>query len=280
MIFQGKACHTSSYIFLNFAAKISVCINRPIIEVIEEAYYIDAFDTTRKISALLPHDYHNSDKHYSVLYLQDGQNLFNPNAPYGDWAIDRSLEKLAEEGFNDLIIIAIDHGHERRISEYFPYKHPKYGEGKGRTYINFMRDKLIPYVNNKYRVKTDYASTGIGGSSMGGLISLFGGLTHPGVFGKLMVFSPSLWISNEVYKDALRFDPLPETRMYFYAGGKESKSHLMNVKRLEKLLTSKIHSEVYFDMELIVNDHGMHSELYWGQEFPKAVKWLFYNKTI
>lgn len=253
---------------------------RPIIEVIEEAYYIAEFDTTRKISALLPYDYYKSDKHYSVLYLQDGQNLFNPNAPFGDWAIDRSLEMLAEQGLNDLIVIAIDHGDEKRITEYLPYFHAKYGKGQGKSYIHFMKEKLIPYVNKKYRVYSDYKHTGIGGSSMGGLISLYGGLIEPCVFGKLLVFSPSLWISSKIYAEARFFEPKEDTRIYVYAGGKESKTHLANVKKLEKILNSKKGSEVFFDMELIVNDIGQHSELYWAQEFPKAVKWLYYNDKL
>ncbi len=112
---------------------------------IEEAYYIDEFDTTRKISALLPYDYKKSKRHYKVLYLQDGQNLFNPHAPFGDWAIDKSLALLAAQGFADVIVIAIDHGDERRIREYLPYKHSKHGKGLGKAYIRFMREKLINF---------------------------------------------------------------------------------------------------------------------------------------
>lgn len=250
----------------------------PIIEVIEEAYYIAEFDTTRKISALLPYDYHESDKHYSVLYLQDGQNLFNPNAPFGDWAIDKSLAHLAEEGYNDVIIIAIDHGDHKRLKEYLPYKHSKYGQGQGKDYIKFMREKLIPYVKKKYRVLTDYADTGIGGSSMGGLISLYGGLHHPEIFGKMMVFSPSLWIAPKIYTKAKKFAPFPDTKIYFYSGGQESHTHLANVQRLEKVFREKIEDDAYFDMEVQINMAGKHSEIYWAQEFPKALKWLFYDK--
>ena len=250
----------------------------PIIEVIEEAYYIDEFATTRKISALLPYNYYESNKHYKVLYLQDGQNLFNPHAPFGDWAIDLSLAKLAEEGFDDVIVIAIDHGDARRIKEYLPYRHSKYGQGQGEQYIKFMRERMIPYFQKKYRVLKDYADTGIGGSSMGGLISLYGGLKHPDTFGKLMVFSPSLWIANRIYREAKKFTPLPDTRIFVYAGGSESKTHLANVRRLEKTFKEKIEGDAYFDMEVKINMEGRHSELYWAQEFPKAIKYLFYEK--
>lgn len=250
----------------------------PIIEVIEEDYEIPHLGATRRITALLPHDYKDTNKSYPVLYLQDGQNLFNPHAPFGDWAIDKSMAKMAALNKGDLIIIAIDHGDKERIQEYLPYYHPKFGSGKGKYYIRFMKEKLIPYVNRKYRTLTDYGNTGIGGSSMGGLISLYAGLSHPEIFGRLMIFSPSLWVSNKIFAAANSFHPLEDTRIYIYAGAKESKYHLPNIKRLESILTAKIHSSAYVDFELSVNEDGTHSELYWGQEFPRAIKWLFYNE--
>lgn len=251
---------------------------QPIIEVIEENYEIPHLGATRKISALLPHDYYEYERDCAVLYLQDGQNLFNPNAPFGDWAIDQSLERLARQSMKNIIIIAIDHGEEERIVEYLPFKTERFGQGKGQHYISFMKDKLIPYVQKKYRVKKGYEHTGIGGSSMGGLISLYAGLTNPDVFGKMMIFSPSLWIDNQIYKLARKFNPRPETRMYLYAGGKESREHLPNVKKLEKILRKK---EVYnpeFGFDLSVNMFGSHAEMYWSLEFPRAVEWLFFAK--
>lgn len=250
----------------------------PILEVIEEDYEIPHLDgARRRISALLPHDYNENNKHYPVLYLQDGQNLFNPHAPFGDWGIDKSLTFLAQLGYGDIIIIAVDHGEKERIIDYLPYKHHKFGQGRGKAYIQFMKEKLIPYVNRKYRTKTDYSNTGIGGSSMGGLISLYAGLTEPDVFGKLLIFSPSLWMSKKIFLELNAFKPLPDTRIYIYAGGKESKTHLPNVKKLESILIGKILNAVHIDFELSVNHKGEHAESYWGQEFPKALKWLFFN---
>lgn len=249
----------------------------PIIEVIEEAYEIPQLNATRKISALLPHDYYQSDKRYPVLYLQDGQNLFNPLAPYGDWAIDKSMAKLAELGFNEIIIIAIDHGEKERINEYLPYYHPRFGEGKGKFYIQFMIEKLIPYINNHYRTLTDFEHTGIGGSSMGGLISLHAGLSNPGVFGKMMIFSPSLWISNKIFKNTKSFHPLQESKIYLYSGGQESQFHLLNAQKLETIIKEKMVHGYNIDFNFSVNEFGNHSEVHWREEFPKAVKWLFFN---
>lgn len=245
----------------------------PIVKVIEEAYEIPQLGATRKISALLPYDYEYSNKRYPVLYMQDGQNLFNPHAPYGDWAIDRSLARLAAQGFHDIIVIAVDHGEEERIKEYSPYEHNELGIGQGHCYVEFLKTKLIPYVNKEYRVKASPKYTGIGGSSMGGLISLYAGLTEPEVFGKMMIFSPSLWISPMIFEDAAQYMPMPQSKLYLYAGGRESIQHLPNIKKLEMVMRTK----PYFEFNLSVDMEGQHQEYYWSREFPEAVKWLYFN---
>src|SRR6056297_2298305 len=188
----------------------------PIIETIEEEYEIPQLDRKRRISALLPYNYYETKKSYRVLYLNDGQNLFDEHAPFGNWAIDKSLENLASKGLDDLVVIAIDHGGEDRITEYLPYFDPRFGKGQGELYIAFLEETLIPYVNKKYRVLTERENTGIGGSSMGGLISLFAGLNHQSTFGKLMIFSPSLWIAPKIFQQAAHFHPELLTEMYIY----------------------------------------------------------------
>ena len=249
----------------------------PIIQLIEEAYEIPHLNATRKISAVLPYDYYYTSKQYPVLYLQDGQNLFNPLAPYGDWAIDKSMEKLASEGLKDLIIIAIDHGEEERINEYLPYYHPRFGEGKGNFYIQFMIERLIPNINKNFRTLTNFENTGIGGSSMGGLISLHAGLSNPGVFGKMMIFSPSLWISKTIFNNTKTFRPLQESKIYLYAGGKESIEHLPNAQKLGSIIKEKMVKGHNIDFHFSINEMGNHAEVHWREEFPKAIKWLYFN---
>ena len=104
---------------------------KPIIQLISNSFEIPQLGLRRRIWALLPHDYHQSGKQYPVLYLQDAQNLFNDSAPFGNWAIDQHMQDLAEQGMDELIVIAIDHGGKERISEYSPYFHRKFGKGKG-----------------------------------------------------------------------------------------------------------------------------------------------------
>jgi leucyl aminopeptidase len=250
----------------------------PDIFVIEEDYEIPQLGRRRRISALLPHDYHAVDTHYPVLYLHDGQNLFNGQNYHQNWAIDESLAQLAQEGFKDLIIIAIDHGGEERVTEYSPYFNPRFGDGDGEKYMQFLMETLKPYVDNKFRVLPDRENTGIGGSSMGGLISLYAGMRYQEVFGKLMIFSPSLWISPKVFYDTSRFVATRQTDMYVYAGEKESRNHISNVNRLRNSLFRSGVDQSLLRYHTTINPEGSHNEGFWREEFPEAVKWLYFSE--
>ncbi|HKL03101.1 MAG TPA: alpha/beta hydrolase-fold protein [Cryomorphaceae bacterium] len=248
----------------------------PVIEIIEDNYEIPQLGRKRRISALLPFDYYQSEKAYPILILKDGQNLFDEAAPFGNWAIDQELEKMAAHGHSDLIVIAIDHGGEDRITEYLPYFNPKYGKGEGELYLKFIEDTLIPYVHKKYRTKKGREHLGIGGSSMGGLISLFAGLNHQETFGKFMVFSPSLWIAPKIFQQAENYRPELKSKFYIYAGGKESANHMPNVLRFEKTLLNRATKHQNIELKLSVNPDGEHSERFWRAEFPGAVNWLYF----
>lgn len=249
----------------------------PRIEILDEAYEIPQLNRKRRISVLLPYDYYRTDKKYPVLYLHDGQNLFDEYAPYGNWGVDKSLESLAKEGIGDVIIVAIDHGGVLRIQEYLPYSTPRYSEAEGNLYLNFMLNDLKPMIDSRFRVLKGREHTGIGGSSLGGLISLYAGFKYPHIFGNMMIFSPSLWISEEIYQMARAFVPTGPTDIYLYAGGMESANHYGQVLRLENILQEK---RKYDDFNLIFshNPSGQHKEIHWGEQFPLAFKWLYINK--
>lgn len=125
-------------------------------------FYIPQLDRYRKVWALLPHDYHTSEKSYPVLYLQDAQNLFNEGSGFGNWEIDKKLSILAEYGRGDIIIIAIEHGSEDRIKEYIFDNDNVANGSEGKKYIRFITDTLKPFVDENYRTKKDRDNTGIG----------------------------------------------------------------------------------------------------------------------
>jgi len=247
----------------------------PTIEVVNEAFEIPQLNKTRRVRILLPHDYQDTTRRYPVLYLQDAQNLFDPSAPFGNWSINEKLAVLKEYGRGDLIVVAIDHGETSRINEYTPKKRINLGIGQreGTKYLDFMANTLKPFIDENYRTLIQREFTGIGGSSMGGLISLFGGILQPDTFGLVMIFSPSLWIYPEVYEEVKAQNALNGTRLYIFAGGRESKGMLPNVHRL----LQNIH-EVgkTAEINLVVDPNGTHNEVRWGVEFPEAVEWLYF----
>ncbi len=249
----------------------------PIVELVDSEFFIPQLDKTRKVWALLPFDYYESKKKYPVLYLQDAQNLFT-GTEFGNWEIDKKLSILAEYGRGDLIVIAVEHGGEDRIKEYV-FKNPKLTEeAEGKKYIRFITDTLKPFIDSKYRTLKDRENTGIGGSSLGALISIYAGLLYPEVYSKWLLFSPSLWVEPNNNYPLVSFQHPFRTKVYLYGGMKESKDMLKRVASFEKTLELWEKQE-YFDFKVrtVINEDGLHQEFFWSQEFPQAVEWLFYD---
>ena len=249
----------------------------PIIKVISDKVKPPPLGEERRIAVLLPHDYHESRKRYPVLYLQDGQNLLEHRSPFGNWHVDQQMEKLAAEGFGDLIVVAIDHAEEKRIQEFSPPEVTKFGPSFGKQYARFMAEELKPYVDQNFRTRPDRQHTGIGGSSMGALISIYSGFIYPEVYGKMMIFSPSLWLTPKIYFRAIDFINPFFTKIYLYAGGKESKTMVPNVQRLKSALQKKGLESSKIEFKVSIDPAGSHEERRWGEEFPVAVKWLFFS---
>lgn len=249
----------------------------PNITVISENFEIPQLIKTRRIAALLPHDYYDSDKSYPVLYLQDGQNLFDDYAPYGSWEVDKKLAILSEVGIGDLIIVAIDHAREERIAEFTPSSKTKLGRGDGKKYVRFLADTLKPYVDRHFRTLKDRTNTGIGGSSMGGLISIYAGLMYPEVYGNLMILSPSLWVMPNIHFHALNLHDSVDMKIYLYGGAEESANMVPNMQRFKSAIGEQ-GSGANIEFNISVDPTGKHNETRWGLEFPKAVEWLFFRE--
>ena len=250
----------------------------PKIELLGNDFDIPVLGKKRRISVLLPHDYYEQpDKRYPVLYLQDGQNTHDEYAPYGNWAVDKRLAILQEEGKGDIIVVAIDHAEEYRIKEFIPFDHPEFGEGAGEEYVKYLTEELKPQIDQQFRTLPDRMNTGVGGSSLGGLISLYAGLTRSPIYSKVLIFSPSLWVSNEIYRLAERFHPGEPVHFYLYAGEKESQFHLPNIKRMDHTLCYGNADNSYFKLFLKTRADGTHSEYFWGEEFPDALRWLYFQ---
>jgi predicted alpha/beta superfamily hydrolase len=247
----------------------------PQVLLISDEFEIPQLNKTRKIWALLPHDYDKTAERYPVMYLQDAQNLFNEKAKYGNWEIDKKLAVMSEYKIGKIIIIAIEHAEEHRVKEYNVGK-TVLGKGQGKKYIRFVTDTLKPFVDQNFRTKTEREHTGIGGSSMGGLVSIFSGLKNPEVYGKLMIFSPSLWVVPELKINIAKANSA-DTKVYLYAGGNESDTMIEHVNKFQEDLISSEFVKDKIKINVSINVHGTHSETYWSDEFPKAIEWLFFQ---
>lgn len=248
----------------------------PRIEVISENFEIPQLIRTRRIAALLPHNYYETDKRYPVLYLQDGQNLFDDYAPYGSWGVDKRLAMLSEVGMGEIIIISIDHAESDRMGEFTPSFRTKLGRGDGKKYVRFLADTLKPYIDDHFRTLDGPQHTGIGGSSLGGLISIYAGMMYPEVYDKLMIFSPSLWVTPDIPFHLVELTNEFNGRIYLYGGAAESTTMVPNLERFQQQLSEQQGaSTVEFRLE--IDPLGQHNEARWGQEFPKAIEWLFFS---
>jgi len=250
----------------------------PIVELISDEFYIPQLDRTRKIWALLPYNYYKTKKKYPVLYLQDAQNLFREGSTFGNWEIDKKLSILSEYGRGDLIVIAVEHGDDDRINEYV-FENPKLTENaEGKKYIRFITDTLKPYVDANFRTLKDRENTGLGGSSLGALISIYGGFLYPEVYSKLMLFSPSLWVEPDNNFPMVSFQHQFKTKVYLYGGKKEGSQMVKRIRTFENAMKNWERKGLFdFEFRESINEEGEHQEFFWSQEFPRAVEWLYFD---
>ncbi len=248
----------------------------PKVELISDQFEMPQLGKKRRVWALLPHDYETSTETYPVMYLHDAQNLFNEQAKYGNWEIDKKLAVMSEYKIGKIIVVAVEHAEQDRIKEYNVGK-TVLGAGDGKKYIRFITETLKPYIDKRYRTKPEQEFTGIGGSSMGGLVSIFAGIMYPEVYGKLMIFSPSLWVVPKINFSELDFFEPHDMKIYLYAGGDESATMVRHVKRFQKNMTENSELERHIRIKLSINMFGKHTETFWSDEFPKAIEWLFFS---
>jgi len=245
---------------------------QPIIRDLSDQFHLPEVIRTRRISLLLPWDYEQSGEHYPLVFLQDGQNLFQDKAPYGNWHIDRKLARLAARKGRGLILVAVDHTHEHRFAEYMPPEIPDQAEAHGRAYISFLQQEVKPWVCKHFRTLDGPENTIIGGSSMGGLISLYAHMAYPNIFGKALILSPSLWLIPNMLEWLLSIHrPNPAGKVYLYAGGRESAKLEQELIHLYHTL-GKICPEK--EMLLKLDSRGEHHEFFWGEEFYQSLDFL------
>jgi predicted alpha/beta superfamily hydrolase len=243
----------------------------PQVKVLDSAFYIPQLDRKRRIWIYLPKGYATAKNTYPVLYMHDGQNLFNEQtAPFGEWGVDEAMDSLQKQTGKEMIVVGIDHGGDKRMSEYNPYPFQQ-NKAEGDKYVDFLVQTLKPYIDQKFRTKKDAANTFIAGSSMGGLISLYAVVKHPEVFSAAGVFSPAFWTAPELFNYVDKADlSTSRPRFYFYAGAKEGTSMVPDMKRMVALVEKK----KGYNTMTAVNPLGLHNEPTWRKQFPNFYRWL------
>jgi len=224
------------------------------------------FRNTRFLRVWLPPNYddaENSGRRYPVLYLNDGQNLFEAASSYAgvEWQVDETADRLIREGgVPPMIIVGIDHAGKDRIREYMPHRsmNPMMLRVQGRYYPDFLIKEVMPFVGRNYRVAAGPENTGLGGSSLGALIALYTAMVRPGVIGRSLVESPSLWVSHrQTIKESRSVRIWPE-RIYLGVGTAEagsaerSRSVVDDVRELAAILRRAVLSEKR--LRLVIQD--------------------------
>ncbi|OGT56528.1 MAG: hypothetical protein A3E01_10625 [Gammaproteobacteria bacterium RIFCSPHIGHO2_12_FULL_63_22] len=250
------------------------------VHVLSPPLAIPGLDRNRTIRIYLPPGYDTSRKRYRVLYMFDAQNLFDDATSFvGEWGVDESLDALAKSDGIELIVVGIDHGDDRRISELRPWAHPRFGKAEGDQFLDFVVGTVKPFIDRNYRTRTRRKDTGIAGSSLGGLMAHYAVLRHPAVFSRVGIFSPSYWIADEIYPatEAARFKR--GTRIYLVAGDKEGQSEadhaqtVANVRKMESVLQRLKGRRIA--LKTVIRAGASHNEAAWRTEFPTVIRFLF-----
>ena len=251
------------------------------VSIMSTAFNVPQLNKTRKIWLYLPPDYATSNKTYPVLYMQDGQNLFdNATAFSGEWQVDETLNTLFQQGNYGAIVVGIDNGGGDRLNEYSPWNNPSYGGGQGDLYSQFVAETLKPYIDANYRTKPQPQFNALLGSSMGGLISSYIGAKYPTVFQKIGNFSPAFWFAKSQLVNYITSNTqnYANSRMYFVAGSNESSTMVGDSNDIKNAFQNNL---LATNNTLTKYDsYGTHTESYWRGEFAAAYQWLFQTTNL
>lgn len=229
-------------------------------------------DSTKRVWIYTPKSYKSSEKCYPVIYMFDAQNLFDAKRSYaGEWEIDEYLNTI-DEMDKEVIVVGIEHGNEKRIEELTPYPHAKHGGGKGDAFMKFIINDLKPKIDTNYRTKSDKDHTMIFGSSLGGLMALYGAVKYPEVFSKAGVFSPAFWINPEIYNLVKTLNGFESNEFYFMAGDAESDAMVSDMEKMIALLKQEGLKAKQIESKVVKG--GKHNEKLWRENFPEAFNWL------
>lgn len=241
----------------------------------------------RDISVYLPPGYDEDKRRtYPLLVLQDGQNLFDPETSFvrgRTWRVAEHADAAIEAGeVEPLVIAGVANAGERRLAEYTPSRDWKLGGGEARSYGEMLIRELLPFLGAQYRLQCGAERTGLGGSSLGGLVSLWLGLQHPEIFGRLAILSPSVWWNHRFIVrtvDDLAPALTHRPRIWLDAGDQEGRRTVADAKLLDARLRShgwRNDVDVHFE----IAPGGTHDEAAWAERVRPMLRFLFPARAV
>ncbi len=249
---------------------------------IHDAFRSRYLPSSRCLRVYLPEDYRHSRRRYPVLYFQDGQNLFDPSTAYlgQNWNLHHTLDSLVRHGaVSPLILVGIDNAGVARIDEYTPSRSPAHGHGgKARRYCQMLIKEVKPWVDAHFRTLPDADHTGLGGSSLGGLLTLYAGLRFPRIFGRLAAMSPSVWWDcRSILGYGERFRDSHRPRIWLDTGGNEGDNPqqvIADTRTLRAVLVNKGWRDG-IDLRYVEDAEATHHESAWGRRAAPMLHYLF-----
>jgi predicted alpha/beta superfamily hydrolase len=224
----------------------------------------------RDLYAYLPPSHGEPGRRFPVVYMHDGLNLFDETLSNdGEWRVDETMEELARERI-EAIVVAIPHGPDRR---------GEYAGAGAEAYLRYLVDNVLPLIESSFAVEPGRASTGLAGSSLGGVISLQGLFAHPEVFGFAGVFSPAFWWNDDAAFELVERTTPPPARIYMDVGDQENaeneprrRAYVDGFERMTELLRRKGYGEA--ELRAVLDHGGIHHESAWARRFPDAMRFL------
>ncbi|MEZ4827932.1 MAG: alpha/beta hydrolase-fold protein [Bacteroidia bacterium] len=202
-----------------------------------DSVFMPQLNRFRRVWVYVPPDYALSSQTYPVLYSHDGQNVFDSYTSFsGEWKVDETLNELYAEGDSGIIVVAVDNGGGQRLNEYSPWVNPSYGGGQGDEYADFLIQTLKPMIDSLYRTRPGREYTGIMGSSMGGLISTYGGIEFQQTFSKIGAFSPAYWFAGaSAFQHVATTGKQAPMRIYQLIERRSGASYVADMYRMEDI---------------------------------------------
>lgn len=236
---------------------------------------VTGFLEGRRVWIYLPPGYDASNTRYPVLYMLDGQNVFDASTSFsGEWQVDEALERsIPDDEVAPLIVVAVGNS-ARRIEEYTPWADPRHGGGGAAAHLAAITDVLMPWVNATFRTLTGPENTGISGSSLGGLFTLYATYARPDLFGKNAALSPSIWFADEAIIDFVRASSKPDARVWMDMGTNESATAIGELRELRDLMVTQ-GFVLDVDLKVVEEAGGAHNEAAWARRFPDVLRFLF-----